>query len=260
MAGGSGTGTQVTPVPRDINSRTVLEVITAAYRRNGVYEVGESLSAAEASDGLLAMQDMIAEWAAEGITVPVIVEDSVVLTIGQVEYTIGQSGSPDIETLRPEQITRAFIRSDTFDYVVSIIGEAAYARLRDKSGIGSVRPRYLWYNPTVPNGTIFLYREVTATDTLFISSLKPFVDNTSLTDDMTVELGIPRAYQAPITNNLAIELGMENGIDPSPALVARAMEGKKNIKSLAIAQSVQGAVIEFARQGWNSNRDLIPFG
>lgn len=234
--------------------RTVRQIIEGAYRKLGLYASGETISVADMNDGLITFQDLLAEMMGQNLYIPSIVQEAVTLVIDQNSYTIGENGVPDLDTVRPEKIISAFVRSADKDYPVNIIGEKSYASIFDKSGSSS-RPENLWYNPTVPNGTIYVYRPPSTADELFISSIKSFADGATLVNDIMIDIGIPRNYHNPLVFLLAIDIAPEHGIIPSTVVVARAAEGKAMLKSLVASNKIQPSSIEFAN--YNVNSDLI---
>lgn len=236
--------------------RTVRQIITQAYKKIAVYASGETIGPDDMNDGLIAFQDMVAEWIGDEMLIPAIIQESFPLVNDKIVYTIGEDGA-DIDTVRPDEIINAFVRETTTDYPVRIIGERAYAAFTDKFNGGS-RPEYLWYNPTAPNGTISIYRAPSGNYTMYISSMKAFPDGAKLTDDAFLDLGIPRALHNPLIYNLALELAPENAVDPPLIVVKTAQIGKDRIRSLSAATRAQPAQIEFARS-YNTNNDLVRY-
>jgi len=239
--------------------RTVLEIITASYRKFGVAEVGEALTAELAADGLMAFQDLLAELAGEGLIVPSYQSEYIEMAVGQNSYTIGEDGAPDKDAIRPNQIPNAFMRVDNYDWPVKIIGEAAFIRIFDKSGSNS-RPKYLWYNPTVPNGTVSVYPPPDTTDNLYIYYPKQFIDAAELANDIMIDVGMPRNYSNPLIWMLAEELAPESGVDPGiwMGIMTKAEKVKNSIRSLVAANASQAVAIEFARGG-SYYDDLNPY-
>jgi hypothetical protein len=209
------------------------------------------------NDGLLSFQDMIAEWAGDGMLIPITTQENFSLVSGQSVYTIGENAGQDFDTVRPDQIISAFVRQSSYDYPVRIIGQQAFERFGDKSSSGD-RPEYLWYNPTTPNGTINLYRPPTGSYDLYITSEKPLTDGAKLTDKVMLTLGIPRYYHNPLIYNLALELAPENGVEPSMLVVAKAEKGKDNIRSLNAANKVNAIAFDFANKR-SGNNDLVRY-
>ena len=223
---------------------TVQEVIKASLRSIGAIAVGETPTAAELADGLEALQFLLAEWSGAGLAVPCLTSEAITLVIAQATYTVGKNGAPDLNTVRPEQIVRAFVRSSGFDYPVAIIGEKAYLLITSKTA--SARPDRLWYNAASPNGIINVYPAPDAGDALWITSVKPFIEPTALDEDLINTTEIPANYTSALRWNLALEMCPEYGLPPSPVIVARAKESYNTLVSLNAARRVQAATIEVA--------------
>jgi len=90
--------------------RTVRQIVQKAYQKISVYASGETISADDMNDGLLSFQDMIAEWSGDAMLIPFETHESFPLVIGQSVYTIGEDGTPDFDTVRPDQIVNVFLR------------------------------------------------------------------------------------------------------------------------------------------------------
>ena len=238
-------------------TRTVRQLIQKAYQKISVYAAGETIDDDDMNDGLISFQDMLAEWSGDGLLIPVVTQENFSLVAGKATYTIGEDGTPDVDTVRPDQIVNAFIRDSTYDYPVRVIDQRAFSRFGDKSNSGD-RPEYLWYNPTSPNGIINLYRPPGSTYDLFIESEKPLTDGAGLTDKVLAELSIPRYYHNPIVYNLALELAPENGVDPSMLVVAKAEKGKDMIRSLNAANKANAISLDFVNDR-SGNNDLVRY-
>lgn len=241
-----------------VPKRTVRQLIQKALQKLGIYASGETIPADDMNDGLVSFQDMIAEWAGDGMLIPALIQDSFPLVNDKVVYTIGEDAA-DVDTPRPDQIITAFVREGNIDYPVRIIGETAYAAFSDKFNGGS-RPEYLWYNPTAPNGTISIYRAPSGNYSMFITSLKAFPDNAKITDDAFLDLGIPRTFNNPLIYGLAVELAPEYGIGVNElsVIAARSEGGKSRIRSLAAATRAQPAQCEIA-ESYYGNYDLVRY-
>ena len=237
-------------------ARTVREVIEGSLRKIGAIAAGETPTAEDMAVGLIVLQDLLAEWSDGGLVVPCTVLEAITLVIGQNSYTVGQNGVPSLNTVRPEQIIEAFVKSGGYDYPVTIIGEKAYQGFLNKTTQG--RPERLWYNATAPNGTIYVYYTPDTADQLWISSIKPFTEPTGLAENLLNTTGIPRNYHNPLIWNLAVDLAPEFGLEASPTIIARAIQGYSMIVSLNAARRVQPAYLEIPGiSGRSNNDDLI---
>lgn len=223
-------------------TRTVLELIEGALRVAGVYEAGETLEADASSTALDLLQDILAEMTGNGLVVPFVQLESFTLTAGQISYTVGENGSPDKNMVRPEDVIGAYVRSGGYDYNVRIIKERGYRKLTDKDAEG--RPDRLWYNPTVPNGTIYLYPAPDDTDDLHIYCQRPLQEPSALTDNLLNDTGLPRHYHNSLKWLLGIELCQEYGRVITPFIAARARSAESTIISLNAARRVQPSGFE----------------
>lgn len=228
-------------------ARTVRDLITASLVKLGVYGAGETVSAEDMQHGLDALQDLLAEWSDGGLMVPSVVQEAITLVVGQESYAVGENGSPDLDTVRPEQITGAFVRdSSDYDHPVKIISERGYQLFIDKSG-STARPSRLWYNPTAPNGTVYVWPPPSAAEALWISSIKPFTEPSSLTQNMLNDVYVPRNYYNPVKWNLTLEMAEDFGRPVTPTMIGRAQQGYNQIQSLTAARRVQPAQLEVDR-------------
>jgi hypothetical protein len=220
-------------------SRTALDLITASLQSLGVYAAAETLSAEDADLALDTLQDLLAEWSDGGLMVPCTVTEAITLVVGQVSYTVGESGSPDKNTVRPEQVVNAYVRdSSSRDYDVTIIGEKKYQDLVVKTSITG-RPDRIYVKYSAPNAVIYVFPEPSIADSLYIVSIKPFTEPTTLPEALLNTTEIPRNYFNALKWNLALELSLPFLRDPSPLLVKRANDTKKSILNLNAARIVE---------------------
>ncbi|HEA65891.1 hypothetical protein LCGC14_1902440 [marine sediment metagenome] len=227
--------------------RTVQQAINRAFGKLSLFGPGEPLPPEDNAIAKVCFQDMMGEWVNDQLMVPFTVLESFTLTAGTLSYTVGETAPVDLNTVRPEQIDSAFIREDNYDYPVNIIGEEAYNRIALKSEPWRFRPYQLWYNPTVPNGTITVWPSPSSAVDLFFSSEKPFTEPTSVTANMMAGLGYPRNYHNIIVYNLAVELAPEYGKTPADSVIVKAEKGKRDLISLNAARTLEPAVSELAR-------------
>jgi len=132
---------------------TANDIITDAMVEAKVLAVGEAVPGAEIEQLLRKLNRLLDLWATQRLTFPVRTEDIKTLVVGQGSYTVGESGTPDISTVRPVKIEVAYLRDAGVDYPVATdMTEAQYAGLTTKTLSGL--PTRLFYRPTVPNGTV----------------------------------------------------------------------------------------------------------
>jgi len=236
-------------------ARTVREVIEGALRLVGAIAQGEPPAPEDVNTGLKILQDLIAEWGDGGLVVPSVVKETFNLAPVTNSYTIGKIGAPDFDTICPEQIIGAFIRVANHDYPITIIGEGAYRNISNKSTSG--RPTKLWYNPTAPLGTIYLWMTPSAIEALWITSVKPFAIPAGLAEKLFDTTEIPRNYHNAIKWNLALDLCPEYGKTASQVIIGRAKITYDKIVSLNAARRVEPVSVDVLTGSGNNNRDLI---
>ena len=227
--------------------RTVQQAINRAFGKLGIFAVGEPIPPEDNAIALICFQDMIAEWASDNLLIPFNTLENFTLVVGTVSYTVGETAGATLDTVRPENIDSAFIREDNQDYDVEIIGEQTYNNLALKSTSG--RPDNLYYNPTVPNGTIKLYPVPSTAAELYFSSEKPPTEPTTMIANMMTSLGYPRNYHNIIMYNLAIELAPEYGKTPAESVIVKAEIGKRKLISLNAARRHEPAISQLTSIG-----------
>ena len=206
---------------------TALDLINGAFSKARVRAVGQTMSADDSAHGLTILNNMLEEWALEDLMLYEEKEEDFPMISGQASYSIGESGSPDFDTVRPETILPwVFVRDGSnYDHPVEVIPLKQYRGLYIKGNSG--RPYYLAYNPTYPNGTIYLYYTPNSTESIYFRSLKQVSSFASLTTEVT----LPPGYKSGIISNLAVYLSPDYGKTISPELAALAMGAKKKIKA-----------------------------
>jgi len=230
-------------------ARTVLQLISDALSLAGHYAPGEPIAAEDSDLALRLLQDLLAEWAGQTLTVPCLVLEAITLAAAKNSYSVGEAAGADLSTVRPEQIVGAFVRdSSNHDYSVSIIGERAYRLLEEKTA-RTGRPEWIWPNYTAPNMTIYTYPTPDAIEALSIQSIKTLTEPTTLVQDLLATVSIPRVYHNALKFNLAVDLAPHYDKQLSPLTVARATQTLRTIKSLNIARRVEAANIEITTSG-----------
>jgi hypothetical protein len=206
---------------------TAQEIINSALRLIGVLAAGETASAEESSDSLTALNDMLSLWTIDRLMVYQYQQGSKALTPNDGIYTIGSSGA-DITDSRPLRIESAFIRdSSGYDSSLTIINQDEYNRITTKS-TASTYPNRLFYDPSFPNGTIYLYPVPSVANTLYYTVSKQFSSFATLGASAT----FPPGYTQLIKYNLAVLLAAEFNTPVRPDVVAIAQDTKEKIETL----------------------------
>ena len=223
-------------------TRTANDLVMAVGRTLGLFHPGETPAASDSSVILGAIQDLLAEWADGGLLVPYEVTEGINLIVSQVSYTVGESGSPSLDTVKPELITGAYVRSGGYDYPVEIIDKKAYDAILNKTLAG--RPDKIYVAYTAPNITIYTYPVPDATDVLYITSKKTMTEPVNLTDDLTETLNIPRNYFNALRYNVAVDVAPMFNMEPSATVASRAIMTKRTIISLNVARNSGPVALE----------------
>lgn len=200
---------------------TALDMIKRARRLIGALAVGETLEAELASDGLEALNAMLASWSLDELAVYVTKISTHNLT-GVQSFTIGTGGTFNVT--RPDRIEAAFITTSGNDYPLQIIDNDQWNSITEKDTTATI-PAYLKYDANVPLGTISLFPIPKTGTTLTINSFQPLQTFTNLTDVLV----FPNGYERAIASNLAIEIAPEAGRQISQEVAKMARESKAAI-------------------------------
>lgn len=204
---------------------TAADIIDRSLRLLGQIGSGESASAAEAADGLEALNGLAESWRNERLMCFAMQEESLTLANGDASYTIGTSG--DLNTTRPVAIEGAWIVDDDISHPVRILTEDEYIGIADKTTTGDW-PTKLLYRPTMASsqGTLIVWPVPNATRNLKL--LTRVVFSGFALSSTTVTL--PPGWERALAFNLAAEIAPEYQTSPSPEVIQMARESKATIK------------------------------
>lgn len=222
-----------------MTARTAQTLIDAALGLNGLYPPGGTPHTNFRDEALIALQDLIAE-----LELPYATWEAITLVGTQSSYTVGENGSPDLETVRPEEITGAFVRdSSNHDHSVRVLKENQWLTISSKTGITG-RPNELWYNPTIPNGTVYVRPVPASGESLYIASDKPMTEPVALNDDILNTTGIARNTYNPLKWILAEEIAPRYGKAPTMTILKRAEDGRETITRINAIRKVEPAQLD----------------
>lgn len=204
---------------------TALDIIKGALRDVGAIAGGETPSSNESADALSALNNLIESWSAEGYLIYGNAIEEFSLTIAQQSYTIGSGAN--FNTDRPIQINKVMAKVVGQDeqIPVRLIDEIEWARITDKTSTSSITSK-LYYNPTYPNGTIYVWPVPSAASKLVLYSMKP-ISTFALT---STTVSFPPGYERALRKNLAVELSPEYGRAVSADLQRQALESLASVK------------------------------
>jgi hypothetical protein len=178
---------------------TALDLIRRAMRLAQALGQGEVPTAAEASDGLDALNTMLDSWRLDRNLIHRIQEHTVTWTAGQRSRTIGSGGNFDVA--RPVRLEAGFSRISNNDYPYRIVPREVYESTTAKYPTSSF-PDILYYEEAYPLGTLWAYPIPNTNLEMHLFSWETIQAFTALTD--TVQL--PPGYKRAIEYNLALEL------------------------------------------------------
>jgi len=216
---------------------TANDLITRAMKSLGTLGRNEVPSAAEANDGLTALNTMLDSWSNERLASYVTLQRSFTLAAGTQSYTIGSGGV--INTTRPTDIIQAFVRDSTAqDYPMRIVPRDIWNNIGDKT-ITSQIPDTLFYSSGFPLGTVYIFPIPLVNYSVFYDSTTLQVDFSNL----TTALSMPPGYELAYHLNLSLQLmtaGYPCLLDDKALamLVENARQAKGNIKRMNIKEVI----------------------
>jgi len=228
--------TAIPPLPTCNDGSTLpptvaLDIVKRALRLLGVLATGETPDAFEANEALLELNWMLDQWSLEKLMVYYMVNELFPIIANKGTYTIGPDIYQDFNTKRPIKIESAFARDNTGgtnnDYKLEVIPNDRYQDIFQK-GILTTYPKYLNYVESYPYGQINIWPIPTKDYTLSLSQWKQFKKFASLADIVC----LPPGYKDALGYNLAINIALEYGQEPSQFLYKMADETKMRIKRI----------------------------
>jgi hypothetical protein len=112
--------------------------------------------------------------------------------------------------VRPDEVTDAFLRDSGGDTPLRPMTQAEYNALYRKADGG--KPERLFYDPQSPSGVLYFDSATDAAYTLFLESLKPVNQFSTLQTSMT----LPGEYEEAIKYQLIDRLAPEYGFPIQP--------------------------------------------
>jgi hypothetical protein len=141
---------------------TALDIIQDALEKIQAYGPGDTVGDADAQRALNVLNNMLDSWSTEALTVFAYQEQSTVLTVGKIQYTIGQSGSPDLNLPRPIRLLSGPGSAYVLDtmgnrYDVEVLTQDQWNRIWNITNTNSSWPTSLFYDPQFPLGILNVY-------------------------------------------------------------------------------------------------------
>ena len=214
-------------------STTAQTVINGAARLIGVMAEGETLTAGQSNDALLALNEMIDSWSTESLLIFAEVIETFALVGGQQLYTWGATGNWN--SARPQDISRANIQvlgtPMLNEIPLEIINQDAWSGIQVK-GVSSSIPTKLYNDGQIPLTNVYLWPIPSVANNIIFYSWKPLAQFANLATSFV----FPPGYLKAMRYNLAVTLAPEYGKMPSELVLAGAAESKSSIKRMNIVE------------------------
>lgn len=213
--------------------RTAGEIAQRALIRSGVIAAGETPTAAEISDAVTTLGDMLDSWSLERLLVFGSVELQIPIA-GLPRLTIGPSG--DLVAERPGSVLTGFVRTAGRDQPLQLASPEFMDGIRRKDM--QCDAYWMSYEGAMPDGVLQLW-PVPDAGVLHLRVTQPIVR----IEDVNDELELPPGWFHALVLNLAVYLCEEYGFAVTPTLATTAQNAKGAIKR----PNIQPAVATFDR-------------
>jgi hypothetical protein len=201
---------------------TAIDLISRAMRLIGVYSIGETPSADEASTGLTALNAMLDSWSTQNLFVFAQSTDVIALTAGVSAYVVGPASS----TTRPVDILdSSYILLSGVSYPLTVTALSNYNDIPLKADVSGI-PTAIYSLMTVPNITVNLWPVPSQSMTLNLVSNKLISSFTGL----ATTVSLPPGYDRAIVFSLAEEIAAEYQVPVTPDVAKKAAYARKTIK------------------------------
>ena len=199
---------------------TATELITDSLRLIGMVATGETPGGAMSNDGLRSLNDLLELMSLSNLTMWGSDVTAYTCTAGIGSYTIGATAiAPNFIGPRPVSITGGYIRYQSVDFPLSVIGQEDYNNLGLKAQ-GSDIPLFMTYINDFPLGIIKLWPVPSTAVVLYLNDDRVLTQLSSL----ATVLAYPQGYYLYMRNALAIMQSAEYGVEPAQTVVDRARE------------------------------------
>lgn len=233
---------------------TVSDLCTAALQR--LVSNIDTPSPDDINTALLRLNDLIDAWKIEGLLVYTYARTTWTITTAT-SYTVGTTGTIAIDRpVNASGLQFALLDSSVtppIEIPLANYTEDEYRSIALKT-LTATYPQGFYYNPTLPTGTLSPYPVPSGSSLSGVIYAASPAGEVLLSDTLVVPQGYRRFYR----DNLAVELGPDFDLQPSPVLVQSAADSKASVKRSNVR--ITELVSEAASLG-SSNRDggMTPF-
>lgn len=241
-------------------------IIRGAFETIGVLGEGQTLDSAKGADGFRRLNLMIRSWSLQNLTIPVTMREVFDLETDKGgpdnPYTIGDGG--DFDTDRPttqNMLVGAGLILTNSDPTVEI-PRAIYTdamwqaiQIKDLQSGGSGVPTAVYYNPTYPLGSIYLWPVPSSDENdLALYIRRPL----SVFPDQTTSVDVPDGSEEAMEYNLAIRLFGPYSVPTDQGITALARSSLAILKRAnyhLFDLPLDPAITMDRRYGYNINTD-----
>ncbi len=204
---------------------TAADLIRGALKELRAIGQGETPTAEEMSDGLDRLNMMLESWSLDRLYVYTEAQDAIPLVVGKNAYTWGTGG--DIPSSRPVRLIDAYTRdAASIDHTARILVTANdYDRISVK-GLKAYWPTAVWLETTFPLSILHVWPTPDKTYNIYVRSYLQLQQFANLND----AISLPPGYKEAIMFNLAPTLAGSFGIEPSPAVLTKAVNSASRLK------------------------------
>lgn len=235
---------------------TATQMIYRACRLLGYAHQGTAIPADVLNEGLDTLNDLISNWRIQSLLVFRIAEATYTLVVNQASYTIGPSGAT-FTAARPAYIKDANLLISTgVRMPLGILRDSSeWANIRDRPVTDSI-PLVLYYDPTVPNGTINLWP---SPGSAYQIELYTWAQLTAFSD-LTTDVVLAPGYENALKYNLAMDMAptlpnkltqVAGGQDRLAIVQQKAASYKAHVKAQNSTPRMLVSDAAFLPGGWN---------
>lgn len=220
---------------------TVIDIITLALKDINVLGTGETAPAADASDCLSTLNQLLGQWQAQKMLVTGQHDVSFSAT-GAQTYTIGTGQA--INAPLPVTIDQAFYRLNGVDYPLAVLSSFEdYENITMKTLAGTI-PSVVFLQRGATTGTVYVWPQP-STGAIHLT-LRDVLDTyASLSDTLT----LPAEYLLALRYSLAEQVMPSYGVGPRPDIVALAARARRVLKRLNTQIPMMGQPPELIGNG-----------
>lgn len=200
----------------------------------GALASGEVPTAAEQSDALAALNQMIDGWATQRLTIPAVNRYQFPVSASVGSYTLGPTGTW-VVPVRPERLDHASLVLKTstpnIEIPLAVLTDDEYALIGIKA-LTSTQPTQIYYNANVANSANGVVSLLWPIPTITTNDIAIYIaDALAQFADATTPIALPAMYVEALTFNLAERLAPEFGSQADPVVSATAIRTLASLKA-----------------------------